>query len=251
MAERKQTFSTVFFELHSKNISNFLARQFCNLQTSKVQTQKYSKQFGREDFRYWTIENNSVLHTSRKSKKRRSLTINISQKTNFYGFYIEVEFKLYVHCASLCYLPIPHNPTWKWNDRRQLIGYFIHMNLWFYIRPAGPVLAVSGSYRGSVSEHGGTVHLSPEIKAENGPICGYRIVNPHKGEIPFEVRTVFAAILTKLWRCSRWTRAVVSPSCAPGTPSTARRRIPTWSPSQLSPAPAPCPTGQQTFSGKI
>ena len=38
-----------------------------------------------------------------------------------------------------------------------------------------------------VGEQGGTVDVTPTIRAENGPICGYRIVNPHKGKIPFEV----------------------------------------------------------------
>lgn len=38
-----------------------------------------------------------------------------------------------------------------------------------------------------MSEAGGLVEVSPQIKAKNGPICGYRIVNSHKGKIPFEV----------------------------------------------------------------
>ena len=46
---------------------------------------------------------------------------------------------------------------------------------------------MDGVYHGSVSENGGLVEVSPEIKAKNGPICGYRIVNSHKGKIPFEV----------------------------------------------------------------
>jgi len=50
-----------------------------------------------------------------------------------------------------------------------------------------PVLVVADSYRGEVGEQGGSVDVTPEIRAENGPICGYRIVNPHKGKIPFEV----------------------------------------------------------------
>lgn len=51
----------------------------------------------------------------------------------------------------------------------------------------GPYLSVSGPYRGSVGEQGGLVEVTPAIRAENGPICGYRIVNTHKGKIPFEV----------------------------------------------------------------
>ena len=51
-----------------------------------------------------------------------------------------------------------------------------------------PVLVVSGIYHGIVGENGGIVDVTPEIRAENGPICGYRIVNTHKGKIPFEVR---------------------------------------------------------------
>ena len=50
-----------------------------------------------------------------------------------------------------------------------------------------PVLLVDGDYQGSVSENGGLVDVVPEIKAKNGPICGYRIVNSHRGKIPFEV----------------------------------------------------------------
>ena len=50
-----------------------------------------------------------------------------------------------------------------------------------------PVLVVSGIYHGIVGENGGIVDVTPEIRAENGPICGYRIVNTHKGKIPFEV----------------------------------------------------------------
>jgi len=53
---------------------------------------------------------------------------------------------------------------------------------------AGPVLVVSETgYRGEVGEDGGTVMVHPEIRAEHGPICGYRVVNSHKGKIPFEV----------------------------------------------------------------
>ena len=51
----------------------------------------------------------------------------------------------------------------------------------------GPVLVVSDSYRGSVGEQGGLVEVTPPIRAENGPVCGYRILNTHKGKIPFEV----------------------------------------------------------------
>jgi len=52
---------------------------------------------------------------------------------------------------------------------------------------SAPVLDVSGIYHGIVGENGGIVDVTPEIRAENGPICGYRIVNTHKGKIPFEV----------------------------------------------------------------
>ena len=51
-----------------------------------------------------------------------------------------------------------------------------------------PVLLVDDFYTGSVSENGGLVDVEPEIRAKNGPICGYRIVNAHKGKIPFEVQ---------------------------------------------------------------
>ena len=50
-----------------------------------------------------------------------------------------------------------------------------------------PVLLVEDFYTGSVSENGGLGEVTPEIRAKNGPICGYRIVNAHKGKIPFEV----------------------------------------------------------------
>ena len=58
--------------------------------------------------------------------------------------------------------------------------------LTFNIYP-DPVLLVEDFYTGSVSENGGLVEVTPEIRAKNGPICGYRIVNAHKGKIPFEV----------------------------------------------------------------
>ena len=50
-----------------------------------------------------------------------------------------------------------------------------------------PVLLVEDFYTGSVSENGGLVEVVPAIRAKNGPICGYRIVNALKGKIPFEV----------------------------------------------------------------
>ena len=59
--------------------------------------------------------------------------------------------------------------------------------LFIFLSFLAPVLAVSGIYRGTVGENGGIVEVTPEIRAENGPICGYRIVNSHKGKIPFEV----------------------------------------------------------------
>ena len=54
--------------------------------------------------------------------------------------------------------------------------------------PVPVLLAEDGLYRGTVSESGGLVEVVPTIRAKNGPICGYRIVNSHKGKIPFEVR---------------------------------------------------------------
>ena len=50
-----------------------------------------------------------------------------------------------------------------------------------------PVLLVEDFYTGSVSEQGGLVEVVPGIQAKNGPICGFRIVSAHKGEVPFEV----------------------------------------------------------------
>ena len=49
-----------------------------------------------------------------------------------------------------------------------------------------PVLS-SDVYRGRVDENGGVVLVYPEIRAEQGPICGFRIVNTDWGNIPFEV----------------------------------------------------------------
>ena len=46
-------------------------------------------------------------------------------------------------------------------------------------------------YQGRVSENGGVVQVFPEIRAENGPICGFRIVNTDWGKIPFEVKLIF------------------------------------------------------------
>ena len=45
-------------------------------------------------------------------------------------------------------------------------------------------------YQGRVSENGGVVQVFPEIRAENGPICGFRIVNTDWGKIPFEVKLI-------------------------------------------------------------
>ena len=42
--------------------------------------------------------------------------------------------------------------------------------------------------------------VTPEIRAENGPICGYRIVNPHKGKIPFEVIIMMLSIIILMKR---------------------------------------------------
>ena len=56
---------------------------------------------------------------------------------------------------------------------------------------AGPVLVVEGHYEGSVSENGGLVDTVPTIRADHGPICGYRIVNTHRGKVPFEVNNNF------------------------------------------------------------
>jgi len=50
---------------------------------------------------------------------------------------------------------------------------------------------VVGSYEGTVSEKGGKVELSPELRAENGPICGYRISASYNEKLPFEVSIVF------------------------------------------------------------
>lgn len=50
-----------------------------------------------------------------------------------------------------------------------------------------PVLSVSGAYHGTVGEDGGVVEVSPAIRADNGPICGYRIVATHHGKLPFEI----------------------------------------------------------------
>ena len=52
-----------------------------------------------------------------------------------------------------------------------------------------PRLSEDVGYEGHVSENGGLVHVFPEIRAENGPICGFRIVNTDWGKIPFEVIT--------------------------------------------------------------
>ena len=51
-----------------------------------------------------------------------------------------------------------------------------------------------------VGEQGGSVDVTPEIRAENGPICGYRIVNPHKGKIPFEVIVIMLRIIILMKR---------------------------------------------------
>ena len=58
-----------------------------------------------------------------------------------------------------------------------------------------PRLPLDAEYEGRVGESGGVVSVRPEIRAENGPICGFRIVNNDWGQIPFEVD--FSRILSK------------------------------------------------------
>ena len=80
----------------------------------------------------------------------------------------------------------------------QLVRYLLDINLnpsisklWLgsdEVLCAGPVLVVEGHYEGSVSENGGLVDTVPTIRADHGPICGYRIVNTHRGKVPFEVK---------------------------------------------------------------
>ena len=41
-----------------------------------------------------------------------------------------------------------------------------------------------------VEVHRQVVQVFPEIRAENGPICGFRIVNTDWGKIPFEVKLI-------------------------------------------------------------
>ena len=53
-----------------------------------------------------------------------------------------------------------------------------------------PSLPDGLEYQGRVSENGGVVQVFPEIRAENGPICGFRIVNTDWGKIPFEVKLI-------------------------------------------------------------
>ena len=81
----------------------------------------------------------------------------------------------------------------------QLVRYLLDINLnpsiskvWLgsdEVLCAGPVLVVEGHYEGSVSENGGLVDTVPTIRADHGPICGYRIVNSHRGKVPFEVNS--------------------------------------------------------------
>ncbi len=49
------------------------------------------------------------------------------------------------------------------------------------------MLRVGESYVGTVSEGGGRVEVEPPIRADNGPICGYRLLATHMPNIPFEV----------------------------------------------------------------
>ena len=49
------------------------------------------------------------------------------------------------------------------------------------------MLRVGESYVGTVSEGGGRVEVEPPIRADKGPICGYRLLATHTPNIPFEV----------------------------------------------------------------
>ena len=64
-----------------------------------------------------------------------------------------------------------------------------HDDLYLLFYVSAPSFPAGVEYRGRVSEHGGLVHVYPEIRADNGPICGFRIVNTDWGNIPFEVST--------------------------------------------------------------
>ena len=67
--------------------------------------------------------------------------------------------------------------------------------MWIFSAPFLPEDVV---YQGRVSENGGVVEVYPEIKAENGPICGFRIVNtdvPKNYKHPLNFAVLIFAVL--------------------------------------------------------
>ena len=98
--------------------------------------------------------------------------------------YIVVLFqcRLYIqYCTSIyiyrylycCYVSVP-------------VIHTVYMYL-YCCSVSVPVLRVSESYVGTVSEKGGQVEVDPPIRADNGPICGYRVSATRSPNIPFEV----------------------------------------------------------------
>lgn len=57
------------------------------------------------------------------------------------------------------------------------------------VGPAGPRLdidSLDNGYHGLVKENETVVEVTPPIRA-SGQVCGFRIVNKHHGEAPFEI----------------------------------------------------------------
>ena len=127
------------------------------------------------------------------------LTRVLETQWNERASFIVYSQPLHLWCPNVC-SPYLYNFTpdiYSYFTHPQLVRYLLDINLnpsiskvWLgsdEVLCAGPVLVVEGHYEGSVSENGGLVDTVPTIRADHGPICGYRIVNTHRGKVPFEV----------------------------------------------------------------
>ena len=79
---------------------------------------------------------------------------------------------------------IRRNINWTWISTISSPTLVLSRNVSYV---AGVPVLLDDHYEGSVTEHGGLVEVTPLIRAENGPICGFRIINSHHGKLPFEV----------------------------------------------------------------
>lgn len=57
----------------------------------------------------------------------------------------------------------------------------------FVVAPRLDIDNLENGYHGLVKENETIVEVTPEIRAVGEPVCGFRIVNKHHGEAPFDI----------------------------------------------------------------